>query len=92
MVGNQKLDGQVVKVPKPLVICRKVLQTDNTPRIEVIGVVKKKFLFKTRPQPVVTQPLPPPASASASTNTTSTSTKQTRQPAKAMNSSSVVSC
>ncbi len=60
IIGNHKLDGAVVELPKPLVVCRKIsahcsTSSDELPAVptvgtlDVVSVVRKKYLFKLRP-------------------------------------------
>eukprot|EP00300_Choanocystis_sp_HF-7_P003340 c12553_g1_i2.p1 GENE.c12553_g1_i2~~c12553_g1_i2.p1 ORF type:complete len:118 (+),score=13.72 c12553_g1_i2:45-356(+) len=51
-VGHHQLLGKVVALKKPLVVCESAPAQESR-ELRVIGVVRKKFLFKTRPRPVV---------------------------------------
>jgi hypothetical protein len=63
MIGNNMLEGKVVALPKPLIVCKSVNvgQDDDgsaaAPALRhemlVHAVVRSKFLFTTRPNPIV---------------------------------------
>ena len=47
LIGNSKLEGKRMKMPKPFAILRKVGKGYETK-----GIVTQKFVFKTRPKPL----------------------------------------
>lgn len=53
LVGNQRLHGTTVELPKPLAVLRKAEEAGPTPAYGVVGFVRRKLVFKSRPQPVV---------------------------------------
>jgi len=44
------LDGQVSTLKNPYLVIEKA-ESDSTSSFDMIGIVKKKILFKTRPKP-----------------------------------------
>lgn len=58
-IGNHRVSGSVVELKKPLVLIRKrdtEAGTDDTQTATayvVAGVVRRKFLFEDRPQPII---------------------------------------
>mmetsp|Transcript_18218 Transcript_18218/g.35790 ORF Transcript_18218/g.35790 Transcript_18218/m.35790 type:complete len:172 (+) Transcript_18218:115-630(+) len=61
-IGVHRLEGKVVKIPKPFAIMERVESTssDDLPsapaggaRFAIRGIVRQKLLFKTRPKPLV---------------------------------------
>ena len=67
-IGNLELEGNIVQLKKPMVITRSVNRkngdTGEMPRIDldgqpsnslvVVGLIRQKYVFNTRPQPIVT--------------------------------------
>lgn len=47
-VGNQKLVGKAVPLPKPLAVCR--APAGECRQLSVVGVVREKFIFSERPR------------------------------------------
>jgi hypothetical protein len=52
-VGLHTLDGEVVSLKQPLLVIEKK-NGPNNEHMEILGIVKKKVLFKTRPKPRAT--------------------------------------
>ena len=52
-VGLHTLDGEVVSLKQPLLVIEKK-NGPNDEHMEIMGIVKKKVLFKTRPKPRAT--------------------------------------
>ncbi|GMN44627.1 hypothetical protein TIFTF001_013819 [Ficus carica] len=62
-VGYHELTGTKVSLKKPLLVLKKVKQPDadeNSPgvELEVIGVIRHRILFKTRPKALISKPQP----------------------------------
>ncbi len=58
-MGKQQLEGSIVKLKKPLVVM--TLQSEEGGReYHAAGVVRQKFVFKTRPVPAVVVQVAPP--------------------------------
>lgn len=68
-VGYHELEGKKVPLKKPLLVLRKQKEVDmvdvdahipevkcSTVEYEVIGIIKQKILFKTRPKALITKP------------------------------------
>lgn len=53
VIGAHELVGKQVNLSKPLVVTRKVPQASE---LHVVGVVRKKYVFKTRPNTITTRP------------------------------------
>ena len=64
-VANLNLKGIVVALPKPLLVCLKrtssqiacsaeAVVAPSEAKLEVMGFVTRKILFKSRPHPIVT--------------------------------------
>ncbi|KAH9607487.1 hypothetical protein KSS87_019384 [Heliosperma pusillum] len=63
-IGYHELTGSRVKLKKPLVVLKKVKHSDedqetnpnssSTVELDVIGVIRQKILFKTRPKALIT--------------------------------------
>lgn len=56
VIGNHRLRGAVAKLPKPLVVTRTVpaaTGADGDSVLDVVGVVRTKYVFKKRPDPVL---------------------------------------
>lgn len=51
-MGKMQLEGEVVKLKKPLAIMS-LQKDDGATEYHAAGVVRQKFVFKTRPVPVV---------------------------------------
>ena len=52
-IGTHLLQGQVAKLKKPLTaIQREGASTEGDVHYRVVGTVRRKLLFKTRPRPV----------------------------------------
>ncbi|KAL9237294.1 hypothetical protein vseg_011862 [Gypsophila vaccaria] len=64
VIGYHELTGSKVKLKKPLAVLKKVKQLDenqetnpgssSTVELDVIGVIRQKILFKTRPKALIT--------------------------------------
>ncbi|XP_074291262.1 uncharacterized protein LOC141618039 [Silene latifolia] len=62
-IGYHELTGSRVKLKKPLVVLKKVKHSDedqetntnssSTVELDVIGVIRQKILFKTRPKALI---------------------------------------
>mmetsp|Transcript_1375 Transcript_1375/g.1810 ORF Transcript_1375/g.1810 Transcript_1375/m.1810 type:complete len:125 (+) Transcript_1375:41-415(+) len=54
-IGYHSLQGTVVKVKKPFAVIERVKSTPETQGAEfkVVGIVRKKYMFCTRPKPIV---------------------------------------
>ena len=55
VMGKMQLEGEVVKLKKPLAIMSLVKPDDNTTEYHAAGIVRQKYVFKTRPVPVITK-------------------------------------
>ena len=55
-MGKMQLEGEVVKLKKPLAIMSLVKPDESTTEYHAAGIVRRKIVFKTRPVPVVTKP------------------------------------
>lgn len=57
-IGNHSLDGSVQKMKKP-VVCTKIVRDIKTDdggtrsEVQVVAIVREKYLFNTRPQPII---------------------------------------
>jgi len=51
-IGNAMLEGSSLPIPKPLVITKK-RQVGDQATLEVVGVIRKKYIFKQRPVTIV---------------------------------------
>ncbi|KAK9665525.1 hypothetical protein RND81_14G118000 [Saponaria officinalis] len=64
VIGYHELTGSKVKLKKPLMVLKKVKQSDesqeanpessSTVELDVIGVIRQKILFKSRPKALIT--------------------------------------
>jgi hypothetical protein len=72
VMGKMQLEGQEVKLKKPLAIMSLVAREDGTSEYHTAGVVRSKAVFKTRPVPVSRPPLPktPPGPGSVGSKRT----------------------
>jgi hypothetical protein len=54
-IGNHQLTGSVQELSKPMLVCRKrpAASAETDASLAVFAFVKRKLIFKTRPQPVV---------------------------------------
>ena len=52
IIGRQKCEGKKVTTKKPLVIMQKVKHDDNTVHYRIVGVVRDKVHFTSRPVPL----------------------------------------
>jgi len=58
-IGNHRLEGKVVELSKPLIVTEKNESSHHsdldgeTVNYDVVGIVRRKYLFKNRPQPKV---------------------------------------
>ena len=51
-MGRMQLEGELVKLKKPLAIMSLNKQDDGATEYHAAGVVREKLVFKTRPVPV----------------------------------------
>jgi len=56
LIGNHRLEGKRNKLPKPYAIVRK----SNSNKLDVVGLVEDRIIFKTRPKPISHAAVPPP--------------------------------
>lgn len=47
-IANQLLEGKVVQLSKPLLVCQRA-----PGRLNGVGVIRKKILFSVRPTPIL---------------------------------------
>lgn len=61
-VGYHELTGSKVALKKPLLVLKKTKKHSDTNNVEldVIGIIRHRILFKTRPKALISKP-PPPA-------------------------------
>lgn len=59
-LGSHQLEGKVVPLKKPLALLdfgSRDGAADGTRRhCEIVGVIRQKYIFKTRPKPLITKP------------------------------------
>ena len=53
IMGKMQLEGELVKLKKPLAIMSLVKQDDGATEYHTAGVVRQKVVFKTRPVPQI---------------------------------------
>ena len=53
IMGKMQMEGEIVKLKKPLAIMSLVKQEDGTAEYHTAGVVRQKIVFKARPVPLV---------------------------------------
>ena len=58
-MGKMQLEGQVVKLKKPLAIMTLRKPDDSSTEYHVAGTVRQKLVFKTRPVPVISKAAAP---------------------------------
>ena len=58
-MGKMQLEGEVVKLKKPMAIMTLVKPEDGTTEYHAAGIVRQKIVFKTRPVPVIAKPTGP---------------------------------
>lgn len=56
-IGYHQIEGKTVKLKKPQLILEKVLQGSGGIEYKVVGVIKSKYLFKSRPKALISKPL-----------------------------------
>lgn len=59
VMGKMQLEGELVKLKKPLAIMSLVKPEEGAAEYHIAGVVRQKFVFKARPVPVITKPTGP---------------------------------
>ncbi|CAN8252690.1 unnamed protein product [Cochlearia groenlandica] len=52
-VGYHELTGSKVNLKKPLLVLKKIRSLENSTELEVVGIIRTKILFKTRPKPLI---------------------------------------
>ncbi|KAM6555909.1 hypothetical protein CsatB_002928 [Cannabis sativa] len=57
-VGYHELTGTKVALKKPLLVLKKVKQSSDNVALEVIGLIRHRILFKTRPKALISKPQP----------------------------------
>ncbi|KAL5538033.1 hypothetical protein UlMin_041759 [Ulmus minor] len=58
-VGYHELTGAKVKLKKPQLVLKKVKHSDSERvELEVIGIIRQRILFKTRPKALISKPQP----------------------------------
>ena len=69
VMGKTELEGELVKLKKPLAIMSLVKPEGGHSEYHAAGIVRQKYVFKTRPVPVnvklAQQPVPQPGAAAA---------------------------
>ena len=55
-IGHHRVDGKQVALPKPLAILQKASATPGEVAYEVVGVIRSKYHFKTRPLALIAAP------------------------------------
>ena len=55
VMGRMQMEGELVKLKKPLAIMSLVKPEDGSTEYHAAGVVRSKVVFKTRPVPVITK-------------------------------------
>ncbi|KAJ7543778.1 hypothetical protein O6H91_09G052300 [Diphasiastrum complanatum] len=66
-VGYHELEGKMVALKKPLLVLRRLNRIDDTNRLsqlpsegridlEVVGIIRRKLLFKSRPKALISKP------------------------------------
>ena len=73
VMGKMQLEGQQVKLKKPLAIMTLVNPEDGTKEYHTAGVVRHKLVFRTRPVPASRPPLPEPSTTCGSKRARSSS-------------------
>ena len=53
-ISHQRLEGQIVKLKKPFAVLQKKKTTEETAH-EIVAIIRQKYLFSTRPQPIVNE-------------------------------------
>lgn len=56
VVGNQQLEGKTQKLTKPLYVLRRIRMDHGKRQFSAIGTIKTKFVFRTRPVPIINLP------------------------------------
>ena len=69
-MGRMQLEGELVKLKKPLAIMSLVKSEDGTTEYHAAGVVREKLVFKTRPVPVTKKVAAEPAPSLVGTKRT----------------------
>ncbi|GAB2294043.1 hypothetical protein Dimus_028259 [Dionaea muscipula] len=80
-VGYHELTGSRVTLKKPLLVLKKVKQSDQGPmpamaQLDVIGVIRHKILFKTRPKALISKAEPSPTVKQRTSDSTSATSNQ----------------
>ncbi|PSR93429.1 Chromosome transmission fidelity protein [Actinidia chinensis var. chinensis] len=58
-VGYHELTGSKVPLKKPLLVLKKIRHADDEKvELEVIGIIRQRILFKTRPKALISRPQP----------------------------------
>lgn len=63
VMGKMQLEGEVVKLKKPLAIMTLVKPEDGSTEYHAVGVVRQKLVFKTRPVPIIVKAAAPSGSS-----------------------------
>jgi hypothetical protein len=50
-IGQHSLEGEIISLKQPFLVVERRMKSDDS-CMDVLGVVKKKAIFKTRPKPI----------------------------------------
>ena len=79
LISHHKLQGEVVKLKKPFAVLEKRHnQATTETEYAVVAVLRKKYVFAARPQPLVDEESKGKASCKSCSKETSTATPNTR--------------
>ncbi|XP_057489677.1 uncharacterized protein LOC130775571 isoform X2 [Actinidia eriantha] len=54
-VGYHELTGSKVPLKKPLLVLKKIRHADEKVELEVVGIIRQRILFKTRPKALISR-------------------------------------
>lgn len=52
-IGNHHLKGKIVDLKNPFAVLQKAMTPEGAPCMEVVAMIKRQVIFKTRPRPLV---------------------------------------
>ena len=70
VMGKMQIEGELVKLKKPLAIMTLVKPEDGSTEYHAAGVVRQKIVFKTRPVPIIVKAAAPAGSSLCGTKRT----------------------